>query len=306
MTAVEPVFNFLLDGTDKYIDLAQCASAINRRLERQGQQWVVQSVELDTADAGSVEIIRMPNTWPVVNAWVKAYTHWQKQQWETAEDTGQTSREATWRDFKIFLSPSHATAGTAANLLPLNTNFATDPEIMYAWDASEVAVPNDGGVAGATNDYALHMIGASGTTKGLVHEYANSRSRPHTSDPNIVEVPMGGLYGQMEDVGMDTTEIMLNFTERGKNPPYMLGSNEDSVTDGEEYYWGGANNGSTISECKLYGTTGGGNIRTTAGGFIANCGLLYIKNTDINDGVLKIRMAIDNSGYVTRRMEAGN
>lgn len=305
MAAVEPVLNFTLDGTDKYIDLMQCASAIGRKLNRQGQQVVIQSIELQTSDTGTVDITRIPNGWVFINAYKKAYLHWQKQQWDAAEESGTESREAKWRDFKIHMDATHVSEGFANNLLPDNTNYNTDDGVEYAWAASEVAVPNDGS-PGNTNDYTLHMVGSNVSgSKGLVHEYANSRSRPHTADPNIVEVPMGGLYGEMIDVGDDTQEVLLNFSERGKNPPYQLGSNENTVSDGEEYYWGGANNGSTIHECRLI-STGGGNIRTTAGGFIANCGLLYISNSGINDGLLKIRLAVDDKGYVTRPMLEGN
>jgi len=311
MAAVEAVFNFSITTPGPHrIDLGQCASIINRKLERQGKQWVIQSIELNTNQSGYIEVSRAPNNWATCNAWVKAYKHWQEQQWEAAEDAGQESKAAKWRDFKIFLNAAHANAGMSANLLPDNVGTFTG---LYEWSASEVAVPNDG-AAGVTNDYVLHLIGADNSgganpSKGLVHEYANSRERPQSTDPNIVDVPMGGLYGAMTDVGDDMEEIIANFSERGSTPPYEIGDVSDPATAGEEYYFGGANQGSTITECRLI-SSGAGNIRTTAGGFIANCGLLTITtgagDEEISNAILRIRMAVDDKGYVTRPMLEGN
>lgn len=310
MAAVEKVLNFTLDGNDGYIDIAQNVSALNRKMFRQGQQWVIESVELQTGDTGTVEIIRLPNIWTVTGAYTKAYHHWKEQQDQTAKEAGIESTKAKYRDFKIFYSGSHAAAGTGNNLIINNLNItpAAGTTQTYDWTPSTVVLPNTEADASGSlvdpKEWYLHMAGDDQTvandSKGLVKAYAQSRSRPQSPDPNIVNVAGGGLYAMMEDVGNDDQEIINNYQDNNNEPPYLLDMNS-----GDEFYPGGSNNVSTISECRLI-SAGGGNIRTVSGGFIANCGLLYLSNSGINEGVLKIRLAADDKGYITRSMLEAN
>lgn len=315
MAAVESVLNFdILDDSDFRIDLAQCASAIGRKMERQCKQWVVAGVELQVASGdgpGYVAISRLPNNWVTVNAINKAFYHWQEQEEGTADETGLESTGARYRDFKIFMSSSHADAGMDANKPPKNTQdwpAAGRPAgTTYNWEASQISVPNQGAV-GNTTDYMLHVIGDdNGTTsKGLIKAYGESRARPHQVDPNTVDEPGGGLYGLMDDLGDNMVNIINNYQDINESPPYIVGEGEDGVDDDQEYYWGGKNNGSLIEECRLTSNAQGGNIRTTAGGFIANCGLLLVQTQGITNATLKIRLATDDSGYITRPLMEAN
>ena len=178
----------------------------------------------------------------------------------------------------------------------------------YDWTPSTVVLPNTAADASGSEvdptEYYLHMIGddqsIANDSKGLIKAYAQSRARPMSPDPNIVNVATGGLYGAMEDVGNDDQEIIENYQDNNNEPPYLMDS--DSA---DEFYPGGSNNGSTIAECRLT-SAGGTNIRTMAGGFVANCGLLLIQNSGINNGVLKIRLATTEKGYLTRPMAEAN
>lgn len=309
MAAVETVFNFNIDQNGGYIDLAQCMSAIGRKLERQQQQFVIQSIELQASEVGTVDIQRLPNNWVTVNAINKAYYHWKAQQDDAAEEAGLESTEGRYRDFKIFMSATHADAGTDNNLVPQNTQDwgSTTAGTTYSWTASQIAVPNQGS-PGNTTEYYLHVIGDDNgsTSKGLIKAYAESRARPQQEDPNIVDVAGGGLYGLMDDVGDNMVEIINNYQTANDAPPYLVGDVSDEDSDDQEYYWGGANNGSTINECRLISNATGGNIRTTAGGFVANCGLLSVTVDGLSDAILKIRLAADDRGYITRPMLEGN
>ena len=101
-------------------------------------------------------------------------------------------------------------------------------------------VPNDGAV-GTTLEYYLHMLGddaalAGDDTKGLIKAYAEGRSRPQQVDPNIVDVSMGGLYGEMEDVGDNFHDVITNAQDHNHVPPYLIDSGS-----AVEFYPGGVN-----------------------------------------------------------------
>jgi hypothetical protein len=92
----------------------------------------------------------------------------------------------------------------------------------YEWMASQVVIPNDG-APGNTTERTLHMLGPDvGTSAGLIHAYAVSRSRPFAADPNKPDVPLGGLFGEMFDVGDDDEDIVNNLQDRNNEPPYLI------------------------------------------------------------------------------------
>jgi hypothetical protein len=88
---------------------------------------------------------------------------------------------AKYRDFKIGYDKDHTFAN---NLLPLGYGISAATG-AYAWDFSEIQIPNDPN-PGDTTAYPLFLLGpASAGKKGLVHGYAMSRQRPHQIDPNV-------------------------------------------------------------------------------------------------------------------------
>lgn len=318
MAATEAIIEFELTDLDEnnqgFIDLAQCCSAIGRKLERQQQQMVIQSVSLQTSQTGIIEIFRLPSNWSTVNAINKAYYHWKQQQDDVAEEAGIESTRAKYRDFKVFYNAAHQAAGTDENLTPKKCyGWGVRPApagTFYEWDASQIAVPNVG-TPGTTVEYNLHVLGddvaaAPLYSFGVIKAYGDSRSRPQAVDPNFVDVAGGGLYGLMDDVGDNLTEVVTNYQDHNHVPPYVIGDVADATSYNDEYYWGGANVGGEIRECALISNTAVSTIRTTAGGFVANCGLLRVYSQGITDGILTIRMAVDDKGYVTRPMLEGN
>ena len=72
---------------------------------------------------------------------------------------------------------------------------------------------------------------------GMIHAYAESRNRPMQTDPNIVDVPTGGLYGEMFDVGDDSNQITTNAQNKNDNLPYL----NDMDTQSIEFYAPAAN-----------------------------------------------------------------
>ncbi len=270
-----------------YVDLGQCASLVNRVSMRQGYEYVVQSLEIGVQGGGSfsASIHRLFEHWPCINAWEKTMRLWLQQQNETADDAGLESTIARYRDFKIHFDGDHAAAGFSSNLLP-SGYFTDDPASSadaYEWLASEVVIPNEGGVPGATTEYTLHMLGDdSGTSKGMILAYADSRSRPQVTDPNNVNAPTGGLFGEMFDVGLDDNVIIDNFQDRNDEPPYLIYRNVDA-----EAYPGGSFQGIGFLDTggnpvpgqmlDILSCNASQNYNTDAmAGFVAPCGLIRI------------------------------
>jgi len=291
-----PVFPDTGINTVAYLDLMQIHSLVNRVGTRQGHLVGVQSIEIGVQPGGSctAAIWRLPHTWSCVNAWEKTMRMWLRQQNDAIEEAGLESTIARYRDFKIYMNDQHSDLGFSNNLLPAGfvRQNALDTASDYEWEASRVVLPNEGGVPGDTEERTLFMVGDDdGFSNGMIVAYAQSRSRPQTEDPNIVEVDTGGLFGEMFDVGMDDTQIIENVQQDNNEPPYLISQNTDI-----EYYPGGAFQGSQVStitgpQAVTYGQGFGGlqlhdilsvNANTTrntdtCGSLLAPCGLLCIQ-----------------------------
>lgn len=269
------------------IDIAQVYSLVNRVSMRQGYEYVVQSLEIGVQAGGAFEacIMRLPEHWSCINAWEKTMRLWMEQQDETADQAGLESTRARYRDFKVHFDAAHSAAGFSSNLIPSGfaTTDAAGTNESYEWFPSEVVIPNDGAV-GNTTERLLHMVGpdVGSTSAGMIHAYADSRARPQQTDPNIVDVPTGGLFGEMFDVGDDDNDIITNYQDANEQPPYLLGM------DGtEEYYPGGSFQGYSFGAggagygsgqfVDILSVNAAQNYNSdTCPGFVAPCGLIQL------------------------------
>ncbi len=278
----------IVKGT-KYLDLMQVYALCNSLSTRQGMEVAIQSIEVGCQPGGAFNftIQRLPSHYPCINGWEKAMRHWLEQQNEAAKEAGLESTKAAYRDFKIFFDAGHAQAGAAGNLIP--SGFTVTPPVTggYDWNPSQVVVPNDGGTAGNTQEYFLHMLGddqiVANNSKGIIKAYAESRARPHNDDPNIVDVVSGGLFGEMEDVGEIQPEVVNNLQLHNNQPPYII-----DVNTADEYYPGGVNQGTgpidqngtvregTVVDILSIGASANFNSDRTVEPILAPCGLLKI------------------------------
>ena len=227
------------------------------------------------------------------------------------EDVGGESLQGAYNDFKIFLNHTHAT-DVNAPLLPLNlpeysVAVVIDPDVRTDWEYSQFVVPNDG-APGTTNEYQAIMNGPDiATFKGLVHNYAKSRSRPFPTDPNtILPVTDGGLYQDMEDVGDNLEEVGQNVRTTNDETPYLT-----SIHSQFEWYPGGAyseNAGLTLQDNLILrsGTSVFGSDST--GPFTCLCGLLLLNYTGTAENVvLQVTVAPGNyKGVMARRIQEVN
>lgn len=302
MAVAEKTLNFQFGpgaeaSTSGWIDIGQCLSSMNRKLFRQGMQYMVQEIKIESwsPDANQITVRRICDNWINTNAWTKALAEWNEQNLQAARETGTESTLAKWRDFKVYMNKDHCDSGVGNNLLPIGYELSDHPVgSVYQWAMSKFVVPNDANFAGATHEYDLYMNGETdiGVGQSLVLAYAESRSRPQPDDPNIVTVE-GGLYADMEDVGEDLDEIVGNFQRENTNPPYPLMENNifesyPGVTFGIE------SNQGQIKEGSMQITDG---IRSTMGGFVAPLGLLHVACANLTSGLVNVQVKIAPGNY---------
>ena len=271
------------------IDLSQVCSLLNRRFYRQGLNWAVAGFKIFTSPGiqGSVTIKQLPNTWVTSNAWEKGMRTWLRQQDEAIEDAGLESAVARFRDFKIHMDKTHVDDTFAANLLPLDGQLpAAQPYAVGEWNNSLVVVPNDGGVAGNTQEFSLHMVGADdpapAQSKGLIKAYSESRSFPQSPDPVTPVGAETSLFVEMFDTGMNQEEVVDNAIDRNDNLPYP-----------QEDYPGGDVQAPSLAihdVVSISATTIGGISRGKGGNF--PCGLIRFDWANAADSSTSSNIAI--------------
>ena len=211
-----------------FLDLAQVASLVNRVSLRQGMEYVVESVEVVTNGAANVSIFRIPEHWPAINAWEKAYHTWRKSQDQVLEDN--ESLKGKYHDFKVRFSSGH---NPANNLIPVGYEISGGAGTDYDWDESQIQIPNDP-ASGTTTGYTLHMLGdKTATSMGIINGYAASRSRPNLEEPNIPH--MDSWMIDAFDTGENFPEIITDLRYENDVAPYLIGEEGSS----SEFYPGG-------------------------------------------------------------------
>jgi hypothetical protein len=239
---IDPVAPGVTDTN--FIDIAQCASIINRRSYRQGLNWVVGGFKIIVLPGylGTCNITKLPDTWVTSNSWQKAYANWQEQRREVLKES--PSLSAKWADFKIFMDPVHVAAGFASNLTPIDA--AADPYLIGEWMESDVVVPLLGGAGGsaAAPEVSMHMIGdnvpagqfdpATTTSAGLITAYAQSRATVLAPDP----VQPGGsnlsLYNELALHDEMSEHALNNAVAENNEPPYDIDDYPGGVLNAPE------------------------------------------------------------------------
>jgi hypothetical protein len=244
---------------------------------------------------GAFDVSKVPDSWIAKNAFEKSKLLWMKSQDQVLDD--QPSIKARYRDFKVFLDQEM----TVATKQAVATSPAIDNDILLPidrnsqiakygeWIYSSIQFPVDGG-SSAPVARNLHFVGGDYSTisKGMIHGYGLSRSRPQDVDPNTPGD--GGWMNEVFDVADNLDEIREDIEEENNVPPYRVGTAGET----EEYYPGGENNQTDAAlhaVAYVSGTTVGGKTRVEGGMF--NCGLIRF-DWDLTPGVdTSMFLAID-------------
>lgn len=263
-----------------YIDLMKDVSRLSRKFFRQGKLVAIANIRVtmpaaSTPTAGNaVYISTIQNTWAASNAWMKSFAMWQKQQLETVADSESESSIAKFRDFKIYMDKTHQITG---NLEPVNmgpfdvagpfpTAVVTSPSPLSGeWDYSQIVIPNDGGV-GVNNNYSLTMHGGdTGSTKGMILGYANSRNVPQSPDP-VGPAVQNSWMNQLFDDGDNNAGVLT----------LVQGLNDELPYDQDDYPGADVNYVYPESKAWCFNRSTTGVNTFNLGGMVAPCGLLRI------------------------------
>ena len=123
---------------NKFIDLSQSASLLNRRFYRQGINWAVSSIKIASQDfAGNIVVAKLPETWVMSNSWEKSFRSWQRMNNEALAEN--ESVRPKFLDFKIYANQEHHSLGFGANLLPESFGGTA---VGGEWEPSTVHIPS--------------------------------------------------------------------------------------------------------------------------------------------------------------------
>ena len=275
-----------------YIDTAQCASIINRKLYRQGNMFRIKNLRAYSQDNAPAEVdIRIsviPRVWPFFNGYRKARAMWHKMN-ASMTDGLSPSVYPKYHDFKVFMNEAHYTnhlGGGDTNLLPV--------------DGDNVAVPAGEWVysqfsdAGSTSDnYYGHVLGDHGgsssnwTSVGLIEAYAQSRAKPKSdatatdgeTPTNILTSP----WSRLMDDSDQSADVVTNLLADNDNPPY----DRSNYAGGAGSFEGGLNVLKTRLQHNAIGSATGTGL-VSAPTFDAPLGLIRIEldaeqSMDISD-----------------------
>lgn len=215
---------------DKYIDLAQCLSIVNRRMYRQGMNYAVSAIEVYSPSSGRFEVNSVPTTWVADNATTRGYLAWMEQRREVLKE--QPTMKGAWGDYKIHLDVQHATDGFGLNITPVDSN--GDPYQLGEWIASELVFPVTGGSGGtgAANQQTMHVVGnnipagnftVSKTSFSLIEAYANSRRTPQSPDPSTTGVSTTqNPYATLSVPDSMFQDVAENLLDNNNEAPYDI------------------------------------------------------------------------------------
>lgn len=309
---------FFVPAGLSYIDLSLAASIANRRFYRQGVNWAVEGFTLFATGPGALNVLKIPDTWPAVNAWKKSFALWRKMNDQVLDD--EPGIEGRYMDFKVAADADMSSAsiqdqgnptgtiltpasGDAAGILALPGCFTLADfsggglTVNSEWAYSTIQVPNDP-TAGTTVEKTLHYVGGDTATKvGLINGYEQSRARPSTPDPNVPTAD--GWMNDLFDVGMQLEELRDDLTADNDEAPYPVG------TGGSAYYPGGSHEYpgmSMHSASTVTSTTVGGKTSIRGGNFY--CGLIKLLSTVEANSLLQVHLVPGrHRGYLCQPMQ---
>ncbi len=305
-----------------FIDLSQCASLLSRRFYRQGLNWAVSGIKIQTTGDGSIMTQKLPSTWTMSNAWHKGFAAWQKMNREALDEA--ESVRPRFLDFKIYANSRHHNKGFADNLLPATistdpagvqtTNVATPGE----WEPSKYVVPDAPG--GSVNNFEVIATGASYPGAGastlnavsLIEGYASSRALPDVVDPNVPDdladangpTPENWLGALFNEGTSQVDQVLDDMRTENDQAPYPY---ENDGVHVDTMYPGGANqlSGLEIHDISFISpTTIGGMTHIHGGSF--PCGLMaftWAPNASANIAIQIELVPGPHRGYLALPMQ---
>ncbi len=216
------------DNTPRFIDIAQCLSAVNRRLYSQEYVYAVESFAWRPAVAAAdLDVISIPTSWTVFNAWVKAKALWNKVNRQSGLPK---SAYPKYHDFKIFFDAAHYQGATATfgggNLFPEDGAGAVLSTVGGEWVYSQFVSGN----TSPPGEDCCHMLGddivaanaalnADGSF-GVIQGYADTRVTVGLEEPDLPGDASTSWQSNLFPEADEQTDIIAHLEGFNDRPPY--------------------------------------------------------------------------------------
>ncbi len=232
LTFIDSVENL----NNKYIDIAQCLSFVNRRLYAQSKCYYVESIKIALNQTiGATGIVgtaftTIPDTWVTANAHTKAHGLWKQMNQKVLADN--PSVQGKWHNFKVYMDVAHYSggggpAGPTLNIFPKDSggNAISSGE----WEMSELVFPQHDvdpatGEVLAADAFHLHMLGAdvgSLNSGGVIQMYEDTRAQVRESP--LVPAEMSTSWGTLlTDDGSQEPELADIIETESDKAPYDM------------------------------------------------------------------------------------
>ncbi len=266
-------------GTSRYIDIAADLSRLNRKLYRQGYQYVVAGITV-TDDVGvtsalDVQIRTAGNTWITQNSWSKGCALWHEMQQEVLADN--PSVKGKWHDYKVYLTENQSTGSSGNTISALDGASGAWPA-GAEWNISTYVLPqHDVDAAGSVlpaEEWVACLVGPDDVANkrfSLVKAYEESRATVQDVAPNVPAALPNSFYLKLMDDGSQDPELAEVIRDENEKPPYPNGPGE--YPGGDAFTFAGAL--TTVAR----GVKNDFTPTMTLPGFTAECGLLYVSAT---------------------------
>ena len=323
-----------------YVDISQSASLYNRKFFRQGLQWAIGGMRLNSFAVvpgtqfpqpgnavGGVVVSKLPQNWIMSNAWEKGFRAWQRMNNEALAEN--PSVRPKFMDFKIYMDETHHAAGFAANKLPVTqTNYSLFGPGVYTeatpgeWESSKITQPKTDGTA-AVQEREIMALGSNypGVSAGtgfnavsLIEGYAASRGLPDILDPNTPtdaasvdgNIPANWMASMFNQGTEQTETVVEDLISENNIAPYPF---ENDGAHVDTMYPGGANQlvGPQLHCIEPITSSTVGGITYIKGGTIP-CGLIRIDIYNTNSSLeMNNQLQIDlipgsHRGYLAESM----
>lgn len=224
-TAVRSLRFILEGGAPEFIDIAECLSLVNRQGYKQGNLFLLESIQwIPDGTKDSVQINCLPSSWTVYQSWKKA-----KRLWDKMNRKAGVAYPA-YHDYKVFFDAGHYTGWVPnGNQLPVDGSTNPFSNIGREWRYSQYVNPIAGGAA-AADENACHMLGddtgannAAMTTDGsraIIQMYGDTRVTVGAKEPELPDDASTSWATDLFDDGSTQTDVVGHLESVNDQPPY--------------------------------------------------------------------------------------
>jgi hypothetical protein len=266
-------------GTDAYIDLGREMSKVQRKLVRQGQNFVIHGGLIqDSNNEYTLRFNTAPQSWVVGTALRRGRKMWNMQYEQALREGGLGKIKPKYWDWKVYLNSDMA---AAQQLLAVDAAGTALPagEWAYSRYASEdVDWTNIGASQNRDADeFNIHIVGdhtgsaGNWTSVGLIESWKDSRPQPDEDQPDVPATAMqtDPLVNLFDEADADD-ERLEHLAFHNDQAPY----DEDDVPG----------DGSSGLERMAMASTSSANPIVPFNGFIAPHGLIQVSATATSPG----------------------